>query len=210
MKFLTPVVAAATVATAATLFTAPALAAPAAPADTGSSDVTAEQLQGVMGTRLVLRNTTDKPLAVYTTDKGNVRTHKEYDQGILYPDQQMTLTGYNWGTAENGYDVFVRLYTTKEQNGSRVRDTLVNMIAAHNPWGASPYLRLYGGCNSYNAAYYGLQLLSEHETHDNYHLKGTQFRAWIHRDGDVSGDDFKTLKVTLKDVDTTRAGHPED
>ncbi|HQZ85092.1 MAG TPA: hypothetical protein PLB21_05605, partial [Actinomycetota bacterium] len=45
--------------------------------------------------------------------------------------------------------------------------------------------------------------LSEHETIDAWKVTdGNKFRAWIHRDGDVDGDDYKTMKLTLQDVDT--------
>ncbi len=181
----------------------PALAAPTA----DRSAVSAEQLQGVSGTRLVFRNTTDRTLMLYCPDGGIPDNTREHYMGALSPGQEYTFAGYN--TAVRGAtDVYVRVYTVKNgtDGASPERDTMVATVGAHNPTMGYPFLRVTAGTYEKlgkRYPYIRQEELSEHETHDAWKaVDGNRFRAWIHRDADVSGDDYKTLKITLQDIDT--------
>ena len=205
-----PALAAPAPATAAPAGAAPAAAAPAGAAPAGGTATTAEQLQGVSGTRLVFRNTTDRTLMLYCPDGGVPLNTTEYYMATLAPGQEYTFTGYN-SRGANATDVYVRVYTVKKNDSGAVqRDTMVATVGAHNPAIGYPFVRVTAGTYYHEkskqvVSYKETLDLSEHETHDSWRVTpDNKFRAWIHRDGDVSGDDYKTLKVTLQDIDTVR------
>lgn len=188
-----------------------AAAAPAAGPPAAAATVSAEQLQGVDGTRLVLRNTTDKVLMMYCADGGMPGNSKEHFMATLSPGQEYTFTGYN-NRGHHATDVYVRVYTVTRNGdtGEVTRDTMVATIGAHNPAMDYPFVRVTAGTYWHEKAervvpHKRTLNLSEHETHDSWRVTDTnKFRAWIHRDGDADGDDYKTMKVTLQDVDTVR------
>ncbi len=202
-SFLTPITAALTLAAAATV-TGPALATPAiaAPADSAShSAVAGEQVQGVDGTRFVMRNTTSKSLMLYCAEGGDPTSSHEHYMGILHPNREMTFTGYN--DTDGTADVYVRVYTRQKGTGEPVRATMVAAIAANNHYSGWPYLKVNVGLDPSGSAYTQTAYLTQHETHDSWTVTdANRFKAWIHRDGD-HGDGYKTLKLTVKDIDTT-------
>lgn len=185
-------------------------AAQAAPAQApGSADATVaaqEKLQGVRGSRLVFRNDTDKTLMLYAPDQGITENTHEHYMGTLQPGQEYTASGYV--DKNYAFDVYLRVFTVKKSSdGTLVRDTMVATVGAHNPWMGRPRLHATAGTHWSNGREFANKAtkeLSEHETHDSWQVDGgNKFRAWIHRDGDVDGDSYKTMKITVRDIDTT-------
>ncbi len=181
---------------------AQAAPAPASPDATVSSQ---EQLQGIRGSRLVFRNDTDKTLMLYAPDKGITDNTHEHYMGTLQPGQEYTASGYV--DRNYAFDVYLRVFTVKKSgDGTLVRDTMVATVGAHNPWIGKPELHATAGthwANGREHANKATEELSQHETHDSWKVTdGNRFRAWIHRDGDVDGDAYKTMKITVRDIDT--------
>lgn len=206
MKTIKILAATITIAALSTL-AGPALAAAPAAAAIGTT-ASAGQLQGVDGTRLVFRNTTDKTLMLFSPDGGLPDSSNEHYMATLSPDQEYTFSGYN-SRGHNATDVYVRVYTVKKntETGETQRDSMVATVGAHNPNMGYPFVRVTAGKYWHDKSKQELPHqrtlgLSQHETHDSWKVEdGNKFRAWIHRDGDVDGDDFKTLKLTLQDID---------
>ena len=189
---------------------APALAAPpggSAPAGTVAvtqdGALTVEHPNAIKPTRFVLRNTTEHELWIYAPLGGNPAEGTEFHLARLAPGQEFTATGSNSGSAGDIFDVYLRLYTVKTNAaGERVRDTMIGFVGGNNPWQAEPFL--VAGAGSYSDTwgphpYKNLELLSEHETHSDWSVPNTAFRAWIHRDADRDG--HKVLKMTITSLD---------
>lgn len=194
------------------LATAPASLSPAAaPAATTPAEapMSAEQLQGVDGTRLVLRNTTDKLLMLFSPDGGLPDNSKEHYMATLSPGDEYTFSGYN-DSGHNATDVYVRIFTATRNGdtGEVTRNTMVATVGAHNPSIGYPFVRVTAGKYVHEKSkkevpHTRTLTLSEHETHDSWRVENSnKFRAWVHRDGDADGADYKTLKMTLHDIDT--------
>lgn len=197
---------------------APSFAATAAtPSDAGTvesvrgSDTSVEHPNAIKPTSLVVRNTTAHELWIYAPLGGNPAQRTEFHLARLAPGQEFTATGSNSGTSCDIFDVYLRLYTVKTNaDGERVRDTMIGFVGGNNPWHAEPFLVAGAGSFKDNWGahpYTNLELMSEHETHSDWSVPNTDFRAWIHRDADRDG--HKIMKMTITSVDL-RPSHDSD
>lgn len=136
----------------------------------------------VMYTGLTLRNTTQRPLAVYQCNGGwkDSREGESY-RATLQPNQETYVEGYE--PSASAYDVAIKVYEVDGPGRSRSATPSLN-LEAHNPWAGEPYLQVFDGLR---------KTLDEHQTVPEW-MPSRKLEAWIHRDAD---SDCKHFKVTI-------------